>query len=295
MKFIITLVFILSMNFSYAYAQNIPEYTAQLLEKYSAFDARQGVAVDQYHFYAVDNYGITKHTKQTGEALVQWDGLEEGHILIHLDSAVVLNEKLYASHSNYGQWPMTSSVEVWDTSTLTHISTYSFGVNRGSLTWLDRSGEYWWGAFANYDKIQNGDTKPYGQTINTQIVKMDNGFQVVQSWILPQHILDRMNPMSNSGGTWGEDGYLYLTGHDHGELYVMEIPMAGSILHHAATVKVPDALQGQGIAWDRTTGDRTLWGISKSKREVYKVRIPVIENPAPMPQPVIRTGNFNKN
>lgn len=289
---VLTLFFVSALS---AYGQNIPEYQATVLEKFSAFDAKQGVAVDRFHFYAVDSYSITKHLKSTGEPAIQWDGVNWGDVMLHLDSGMVLNGKLYASHSNYGVRPMTSSIEVWDTATMQHTGSFSFGIERGSFTWLDRFSNYWWGAFANYDRIQNGDSEPYGETNNTQVVKMDNNFKVIESWILPQHILARMTPMSNSGGSWGPDGYLYLTGHDHGELYVMQLPESGSILHHAATIVVPDALQGQGIAWDRTANDRILWGISKSKREVYKVRIPEIENLAPKPKPVIRTDNFNEN
>lgn len=278
-----------------ASAQNVPEYTANVLEKFSAFDARQGVAVDKFHFYAVDSYGITKHLKSNGEPVIQWDGIDEGHVITHLDSGMILNEKLYASHSNYGARPMTSSVEVWETSTMEHVGSHSFGIERGSFTWLDRFSGYWWGAFANYDKIQNGDSEPYGETRNTQVVKMDNNFKVLRSWIIPDHILARMTPMSNSGGSWGPDGYLYLTGHDHGELYVMQIPDSGSILHHAATVIVPDSLQGQGIAWDRTVNGRVLWGISKSKREIYRIDVPEISTPKPKPLPIIRKDNFNEN
>ncbi len=291
---IMPLIFAIGFGVS-ANGQNVPEYTAVLLETFSAFDARQGVAVDQEHFYAVDSYGITKHSKATGQPIIQWDGVEEGHVIIHLDSGMILDDKLYASHSNYGNRPMTSSVEVWDAETLKHIETFSFGINRGSFTWLDRYDGFWWGAFANYDKVQNGDTEPYGETQNTQIVKMDDDYRILESWIIPDHILERMTPMSNSGGSWGSDGFLYLTGHDHGELYVMEIPEAGSILRHAATIVVPNALQGQGIAWDRAENDRTLWGISKSKREVYKIKVPEIKEVAVKAEPVIRTSNFNEN
>ena len=30
--------------------------------------------------------------------------------------------------------------------------------------------------------------------------------------------------MSNSGGSWGPDGFLYLTGHDPAEIYKMRLP-----------------------------------------------------------------------
>jgi hypothetical protein len=161
-----------------------------------------------------------------------------------------------------------------------HVGSHSFGVNRGSLTWLDRYDNQWWGGFANYDKVQNGQTEPYGRTNSTQVVRFDDNFVVKEAWTIPLEILDRMRPMSNSGGSWGADGYLYLTGHDHGELYVMRLPEAGSELTWIATVHVP-IVEGQGIAWDRTTDERILWGIYKKERQVLKLRIPEIEASTP--------------
>ncbi len=274
-------------------ADEVPIYHSEIISIFQTFDATQAVAVDSKYFYATHHFRITKHDKITGEAMLQWDGVNKGNVLIHFDSLIELAGKLYASHSNYGTSPMTSSVEIWDAETMEHIDTHSFGINRGSFTWLDRYQGFWWGAFANYDKVQQGSTEPYGETRNTKIVKMDDKFNILESWILPDQILDKMRPMSNSGGSWGPDGYLYLTGHDHGELYVMEIPKAGSILHWAATVKVP-LMEGQGIAWDRSVKDRVLWSILKKERKVFKVRMPHIEISHPQPEGIIQRDHFNR-
>jgi hypothetical protein len=250
-------------------------YDAELMQQFDANNARQGVAVDAGHFYAVNNFEISKHDKSTGKAIAQWAGRAEGEPLIHLDSLMELDGRLYASHSNYPVSPMTSSVEVWDARTMQHVSSYSFGIGRGSLTWLDRHDGFWWATFANYDKVQDGQTAPYGHTDNTQVVKLDDDFRIMQAWTLPLEILDRMRPMSNSGGSWGPDGMLYLTGHDLGEIYVMRIPDAGSILTWVATVRIP-ALEGQGIAWDRSMPGRYLWAINKGDRKVLTIRVPEI-------------------
>jgi len=278
----------------HALAIDVPEYKAELLRTYQTFDARQAVAVDNDHFYAIDSFKLSKHRKSDGTPIIQWDGESYGKVAYHLDSAMVVGGKIYASHSNYGLSPMTSSVEVWDAKTLEHIESHSFGIHLGSFTWLDRHRGYWWGAFANYDKVQKKKHDPYGKTENTKVVKMDNDFRVISSWTLPETLLTRMRPMSNSGGSWGADGYLYLTGHDYGEIFVMQIPEVGSILHHAATVKIEHALEGQGIAWDRSEKGAVLWGIRKKTRQVYKMRMPKISNVAPMPQGVLRTNNFSK-
>jgi hypothetical protein len=270
--FLLSLTLVASLNA----ADGPPVYSGKLVRTFDASNARQGVAVDAGHFYAVNNFTISRHNKSTGEVVAEWTGRGEGDPLIHMDSLVALDGQLYASHSNYPVWPMTSSVEVWDAATLEHVRTHSFGVYRGSLTWLDRHDGAWWAAFANYDKVQRGQTKPYGRTDNTQVVKLNDDFNVLESWTLPLAILDRMRPMSNSGGSWGPDGRLYLTGHDHGELYVMQIPDAGSVLDWVATVEVP-VLEGQGIAWDRSGPGRFLWGINKAERKVVQIEMPEID------------------
>ena len=252
-------------------------YQAEVIATFDAPNARQGIAVDETHFYATNNFAVSKHDKTTGVAGASWSGNSEGDPLTHLDSMMELDGRLYASHSNYPIAPMTSSIEIWDAASMRHIDSHSFGVNRGSMTWFDRFDDQWWGGFANYDKVQKGQTAPYGGTNNTQVVRFDEDFMVVEAWTIPLQILDRMRPMSNSGGSWGPDGYLYLTGHDHGETYVMQLPDAGSELQWIATVAVP-VMEGQGIAWDRSESDRILWAIYKKERKVLKIRMPEIPN-----------------
>jgi hypothetical protein len=248
---------------------------ARLLRTYDAFDANQGVAIDRSGFFAVDNRQITKHDRKTGAALLQFAGASGGP-LIHMDSGAVYRDKLYAAHSNYDESPMESSVEVFDARTLRHEASYSFGVDRGSLTWIDRHDGFWWAGFANYDVIPDDQTMPYGETDNTQVVKLNDDFRVVAAYTIPKEILDRFKPMSNSGGSWGPDGRLWLTGHDLGEAYVMEPPRAGSELRWIATVTLPD-VEGQGIAWDLTDPRPTLWTIKRSTKQVLQFSVPYRE------------------
>ena len=244
---------------------------ARLLRTYDAFDANQGVGVDRSHFYAVDNTSVTKHDRETGEPVLQIAGADDGP-LIHLDSGAVHRGRLYAAHSNYNESPMTSSVEVFDARTLQHVESHSFGVDRGSLTWIDRAPDgSWWAGFANYDRVFDGAV--YGDTDNTQVVKMNHDFEVLESYTIPTEILDRFRPMSNSGGSWGPDGRLWLTGHDLGEAYVMEPPRAGSELRWIATVRLP-GVEGQGIAWDLTGPRPTLWAIKRSTKQVLQFDVP---------------------
>jgi hypothetical protein len=271
-----------------------PVLTATPVRTYAAFDANQAVAVDRNYFYAVDNRSITKHDRAGGKPLLQFvsDG---GGPLIHMDSAAVVGDRLYAAHSNYDESPMTSSVEIYDTRTLRHVGTHSLGIDRGSLTWLDRHDGAWWAGFANYDEVPDGQTEPYGGTGNTQVVKMDDHFQVVEAWTIPKTVLDRFKPMSNSGGSWGPDGRLWLTGHDLGEAYVMTLPPAGGDLTWVATVTLP-GVEGQGIAWDRSTSRPTLWAIKRSAKQVLSFTAPYgqITGPAPAPFHVFGPGDFQQ-
>ncbi len=212
-------------------------------------EAGQGVAVDERYFYAIDNTTIAKYDKKTGSLVKRW-AQQAGGPLIHLDGGTIHEGKLYAAHSNYPAWPMTSSLEVFDTATLTHVGSHSFGINWGSLTWADFHDGAWWMVFANYDQPYGPNKSPYGNKLNTQMIKFTPDFKMVEAWTLPKTLLDKFALMSNSGGSWGPDGFLYLTGHDLGELYRMRLPKAGSVLEVVATI--PMSVRGQGIAWDRT-------------------------------------------
>ena len=271
---------------------DVPVLAGDALHTFEAFDANQGVAVDDAHFYAVNNSTITKHDRASGEPVLQFAG-DDGGPIEHLDSGVVVDGLLYAAHSNYPEWPMESSVEVFDTTTMEHVETHSFGIHRGSLTWLDRHDDAWWAAFANYNRIQDGQTEPYGLTYNTQVVKLDDDFQVLESWTIPKEILDRFEIMSNSGGSWGPDGRLYLTGHDLPETYVMALPEAGSELAWIATVSLP-GIEGQGIAWSDAGDGSTLWGISRQDAHVVEFSLPLadIAQPEGHPWRVLGPGEF---
>jgi len=229
-------------------------------------EARQGVAVDDNYIYVIGTQEIGKYDKKTFKRVATWTGDGKGPI-IHLDSGVIYNGKLYCSHSNYPGVPMTSSVEIWDAKTLEHIDSYSFGIRWGSCTWIDHYQGYWWAAFAHYDKWENETKK---SNIWTTVVKFDDKWNSLESWVFPPEILERFKPMSNSGGSWGPDGYLYCTGHDRPETYVMQLPNAGSVLELIEIVPIDNT--GQGIAWDRTDAG-ILYGIRKKDRQIIETKL----------------------
>ena len=235
--------------------------TLQQIAEFSIPEANQGIGVDDRHFYAIDNRAIAKYDKKTGKLVKKWEGEKDGPI-IHLDSAMVMNGKIYCAHSNYNQWPMTSSVEIWDAETLEHVGTHSFGIERGSLTWIDFHDNHWWMTFANYDRPFGPNKTPVrAQGSDADGKDRPADFRVVQAWVLPKAILDRFEEMSNSGGSWGADGFLYLSGHDPAEIYKMRLPRAGSILELVEIL--PMNIRGQGIAWDRSERN-VIYGIIRA-------------------------------
>ncbi len=240
-----------------------PENTAafQEIRRFPAPEARQGVAVDEHHFYAVTNRTIGKYDKQTGRLVKKWQDAPGGPF-IHLDSGVALDGKLYCAHSNYPAVPMTSSIEIFDAETLTPVASHSFGIFTGSATWVDRRDGCWWVAFANYDG--NGGIPGRGPSW-TALMKFDAEWRWLGGYTYPSEVVERFGSMSNSGGSWGEDGLLYITGHDHAEVYAMSIPDFGSEL--VLEKILPVTAEGQGIAWDRSKPG-TLYTIIRSSSTV---------------------------
>lgn len=78
------------------------------IAEFAVAEANQGVGVDDKYFYAIDNQTIAKYDKKTGKQIQKWQGDKAGPIL-HLDSAMLMDGKIYCAHSNYPEWPMTSS------------------------------------------------------------------------------------------------------------------------------------------------------------------------------------------
>jgi len=239
---------------------------ASVIERLKAPEAVQGVAVDKHHFHAIDSRAIGKYERTTGRLVKRWEE-DKGGPILHLDSGVVVRGRLYCAHSNYPKLPMTSSVEILDAESLEHVGSHSFGVRWGSCTWIDRHNGAWWAAFAPYDQFKEATGKDASWST---LVEFDSNWRARQSWVYPEALVERFRPMSNSGGSWGPDGLLYLTGHDAAEVYAVRLPRRGSALEHVRTV--PLAIEGQGIAWDRRR-QGVLVGIRRSAREVVAFEV----------------------
>ena len=108
-----------------ALAQQTPA-ALQEVARYNAPEARQAVAVDAQHFYAISDRAIGQYDKWTGKLVTRWEGAKDGAI-VHLDSGAVIDGKLYAAYSNY---PAGSVLE--------HLATIPMAINGQGIAW-DRS------------------------------------------------------------------------------------------------------------------------------------------------------------
>ncbi|MFH1743852.1 MAG: hypothetical protein ABIH23_33010 [bacterium] len=252
------------LPFHAAIAQS-DEQKDKIVLRFSASEAHQGLAVDKKYVYAIATRAIGKYEKRTGKRVALWESSEEEPI-IHLDSGVVVDGKLHCGHSNFPYLPMTSSVEIWDTDTLKHIESHSFGITDGSCTWIDRHDGHWWVGFAHYNG--KGGYADKGNEWTT-LVQYDDCWRRLQAWVFPAEVLERFAPHSCSGGSWGPDGLLYCSGHDRPELYLLQLPKAGSVLRLVRMI--PFDNEGQGIAFDRTAPG-ILYGIKRSTKEVVAAR-----------------------
>ena len=95
-----TAAFVLSVFLTFGLAAESRAATAlEQIAEFTVPEANQGVVVDAGHFYAVDNYAIGKYDKKTGKLVKKWEGPKTGPI-VHLDSAMLMDGKLYAARED---------------------------------------------------------------------------------------------------------------------------------------------------------------------------------------------------
>lgn len=231
------------------------------LKRFKAEEARQGVAVDDIHFYAITNAAIGKYRKDTGERVGGWKEAKSGRIK-HLNAGLVLEGKLYCAHSNFPEVPEKSSVEVWDAPSMQHLESIDLTTPGGSLTWLDRRDGKWYACFAQYAKT--------GDPANTRIVIFDAQWKKLNSLSFPSELVVMFGKNSSSGGSFGPEGHLFITGHDAQELYVLDLPAKGDTFILKNTI--PISAHGQAFAWDRAEPG-ILYSIDRKTSEVIVSRI----------------------
>lgn len=271
-------LFALAMTATFAFAkmEDIPPAppapvlpAAKVIARFHAAEAIQGVAVGPHYFYAINNNTIGKYDKQTGKRVAKWTG--SLRFYPHINSCIVQGPQLVCAASNHPAVPMASSVEFFDKETLQPVRSVALPPYPGSLTWIQKRGADWFALFANYDP-------PHGAVPGhdhrwTLLMKLDSRFRPLESWHFPADVLADFAPMSSSGGEWNQDGYLYVAGHSRPELYVMQLPKAGTLLQHVATIPIPT--DGQAFGWDPVR-PRVLWSINRRTRTVIASRVPSV-------------------
>jgi hypothetical protein len=253
-----------------------PGWRYEELRRFKAPEAGQGVAVDREFFYAINNHTLGKYRKTTGERVAGWEGGAGGEI-VHLNAGFVREGRIFGVHSNYPGVPMLSSLEFFDTATLQHVGSHSFGRMDGSFTWLDRAPATATGAAAGRwiaccVHYGNRAAEPNRDAAWTQIIAMDDEWRRTGGWALPAELIARFGGRgySASGGAFGPGGFLYLTGHDNTELYVVTWPKAGSVMKWVATVPFPS--EGQAFCWDPHEPG-VLYSVLKRTKEVIVGRV----------------------
>ena len=239
------------------------------IRRWKVRGTNQGVAVDSQHFYGIGNYVVGKYDKANGARIAEWVGLRGG-ATIHLNGGLIQDGLLVLAHSNFPQLPMASSLEYFDPASVQPVKSVSLGIRHGSLTWAETKDGFWWACFAHYN---DQGTASGTDNRSTLVGKFDDAWQLRESWLFPPQVIVNWGKSSSSGGSWGDDGLLYTTGHDEKELYVLRQPKMGVTLDYVTTIEVP--FEGQSWAWDRSD-PRIIYGISRRTGEVIVARIPSI-------------------
>jgi hypothetical protein len=231
-------------------------------------EARQGVASDGSHIYAIDNSTIGKYDIASGRQLGIFKG--DPAQFPHLNSCTVARDELVCASSNYPALPYRNTAEFFDPRDMRHLRSTALPADLGSLTVLDWHDGQWWAVFANYDGKGGIAGKDHRDTV---FARLNPDFSVAAKWSLPGDVLQRLVPSSISGASWGDDGLLYASGHDKPEIYVLALPKSGVVLRHVGTIAV--ASFGQAVDFD-PVAQRLLWSIDRNKLRIFATPMPII-------------------
>jgi hypothetical protein len=228
--------------------------------RFPAAEARQGVAVDAEHCYAIADAAIGKYRKSDGALVARWTA-PAGSAIRHLNAGVVVEGRLYCAHSNFPLKPDQGSVEVFDVATLAPVDRHAFVDPPGSLTWVVPYEDGWLACFAHY--------APTSQVARSRLVAYGRDWLPRREWSFAPEILAKFGRMSCSGGGVGPDGRVGVTGHDARELYVLHLPSGGGVAGLAAVLPFPG--EGQAFAWD-TTRPGEMAAISRKAKVIILAR-----------------------
>ena len=238
-----------------------PTARLEVVRSWPAAEANQGVAVGAEHFYAIGDRTLGKYEKATGRQVGEWSA-PSGSGIKHLNAGVVIGERLVVAHSNFPAKPDESSVEFFDAVTLRHLGRKVFVDPPGSLTWAvpERSG--WLVCFAHYAVNSN--------PARSRLIRYDADWRPMAEWSFPPELLARFGMFSSSGGGFGLDGMVWVSGHDAKELYRLSLPAGGGEARWEGKVAFVSA--GQAFAWDPTR-PQELYSIQRKTKQVIVSRL----------------------
>lgn len=220
--------------------------TASIASKH----ATQAAAADDKYAYAVSNTTVEQFDRSTGERVRSGTAPDAKH----LNSAYILDGKVYCAHSNYPKLPEESDIRVYDPETGRLELFHRFDEPPGSLVWCLKRDGNWWCCFAHY-KADNA---------KTILVEYEGEFEKeLRRFTFPDKVVNDWDKMSASGGIWDND--TLLTTHHHFKvLYRLKLPEEGSVLEFVEALDCP--FPGQGVAVDPKTGG--LVGIDRPGRKI---------------------------
>lgn len=209
-------------------------------------DAHQAIAVSKNYFYAISNKSISKCDKITGKVVKRYKSDDSN---MHLNSGTIIGSQLFCANN-----PKNFNSIVVFSKNLRIIKSFDIDIKNGSLTWIDINDGKWFGMVAFYKN----------QVHKTHLVQFNianNKLIIKKKWFFPTSVTKRFYPYSCSGGSF-KDNFLYCTGHDKKEIYVMSVVPNKQLLKHVKTIKSYST--GQGIDFD----GNYLYGIHRKKKLV---------------------------
>jgi len=120
----------------------------------------------------------------------------------------------------------------------------------------------WYACFAQYAKT--------GDPAKTKVVTFDAQWKKLSELRFPRPMVLKFGKNSSSGGSFGPQGHLFITGHDAQELYVLDLPALGDVLSWQTAI--PISAHGQAFAWDRSQ-EGVLYSIDRKTHEVIVSRV----------------------
>lgn len=238
------------------------------MRRLPAVEAHQGAAASATSVYAVDNSRVARYDRATGRRMAAWHG--DPVRFPHLNSCAPRGADLICAGSNYPALPMRSYVVRLDVRTLAFRDVRDLPDAPGSLTWLAWHAGHWWAGFAHYDGKGGA---PGHDHCDTVVVRYASRWRERGRWRFPDAVLARFAPRSTSGGAWGKDGLLYVTGHDRPELYALHVPVRPGSMELAGTIATPTGGQAFGLSGDR------LWTIDRQRVELVESSLPTLRQP----------------